>query len=523
MGTKTLIRLLIILGVVALVAVILHFAGSGRGVSEVKSTTKKAKVFEEFPLNEIATVHVDTGAEELVLEKGEDRWEVAARDGYPADAEKITQLLKTVWDLNIVQPVTIGRDQYSRLHLVDPGEEGGDETATIVRFKGGGDEDLGSLWLGKVYEKSENRPSPFGGGMATTDAGRYIKPGGSNRVFLVGETFDDVEIDPAEWLDESFFEVEGVKSIAIDSGVPEDDWKLVREEESADFSFASPKDGEEVDGGKTSSMKSAFANPSFEDVLIDTEAEENQVGATTFTIETFDGFTYVISVGEKNDLNELPLTVSVSGEFPEEREKGEEETEEEAENLDKKFEEDREEFEEKLAAEQALEGHVYLVRSFLVDSISKKRSELLKEEEEEESGAAPGSEIAPGITLPGPGSTGGKAKDAAPSDPAPAPKSAAKAEPKARANPGKAKGAASPDPAPAPQPAAKAEPKARANPGKAKGAASPDPAPAPKPAAKAEPKPAAKAGAEESPEPSEQSDGAAKSQPDNPGGEGENP
>ncbi len=37
--------------------------------------------------------------------------------------------------------------------------------------------DLASLWLGKVYERSEGRPDPFGGGMAKTDAGRYVKRG----------------------------------------------------------------------------------------------------------------------------------------------------------------------------------------------------------------------------------------------------------------------------------------------------------------------------------------------------------
>lgn len=401
MGTKTLIRLLIVLVVIGGIAAIIHFAGSGGGVSEVTATTNKTKVFADFPINDIAKIQVKSQDGELSLEKGEKTWVVAERDGYPADAEPIVGMLRTLWDLNIVQPITIGRTQYGRLSLVAPEEaSSSDEAATIVSFFDGEGKELHSLWLGKVYERSEGRPDPFGGGMATTDAGRYVKTGSSNSVFLVGETFENVALEPSDWIDKSFFRVEDIETIEIVTANKEDDWKLTRKQGEPDYVLVGATKEEKLDQPKVSSMKSAFSNAQMEDVFVGEDLEKFKPEGTTFKIKTFDGFHYEISVGEKNDLNELPLALKVSGKFKEKRKEGEEESDEEKESFDKTFADSLAEKKEKLAAEKAFEGHVFKVRSYIVDSIIKKRSELLAEEEAAEATPAPGAEIAPGVTLP---------------------------------------------------------------------------------------------------------------------------
>ncbi len=399
MGTKTLARLIIVLAVVGGIAVILHFTGSGGGVSTVTPTTTKKKVFADFPLNDVAKVSIRNKDSELDIVKGKESWEVTQRDGYPADTELIVSLLRYVWDLKVGQLVTIGRSQYGRLELIHPDEAAEtDTTATILTFKDAEGNDLASLWLGKVFERNENRPSPAGGGMATTDAGRYIKTGASNSVYLVGGTFEEVKLESAEWINKDFFKVENIESIEIKTKEKSDDWKLVRKDPSGDFSFAKQQEGEEVDPTKTSSMKSAFSNSQIEDVLTGEEKEKNKTDKSTFVIATFDGFRYEIKVGEKNDLNELPLTLQVSGQFEEKREEGEEESDEEKTLLDKQFADRLAAAKEKLAKEKALEGHTFKVRSYLVDSITKKRSELLVDAQEATPGE--GQEIAPGISLP---------------------------------------------------------------------------------------------------------------------------
>lgn len=400
MGSKTLVRLLIILAVIGAFAAILHFAGSGGGVSEISSSTKKKKVFSDFPINEVSSITVEGKDGKLTVKKGETTWEVVQRDGYPANGEPIIGMLRDIWDLNIVQPVTIGRTQYGRVNLIAPAEaSNADEAATIVSFSNKEGTELASLWLGKVYEKSENRPNPMGGGMATSEAGRYIKKGDSNSVYLVGNTFTDVSIDPAGWIDKTFFNVNGIRSIEIIRGDSTIDWKLVRDDATSDFKFAKSAEGEDLDQTKVSSMKSAFSNPQIEDVFTGKELEENKADKTTFKVSTFDGFDYTIKVGEKNDLNELPMTFTVTAKFTEKRKEGEEESDDEKKRLDEEFQKNLDELKAKLEREKKLEGHVFKIRSYLVDSLIKERGELLVDETAGE--GQPTGEIAPGVSLPG--------------------------------------------------------------------------------------------------------------------------
>ena len=401
MGTKTLIRLVIALAVLGGIAAILHFAGSGGAVSEVSSSTNKKKVFEEFPINEIAKVVIKSKDASLTLTKGAASWEVAEREGYPADIEPVVGLLRKIWDLNIVQPITIGRTQYGRLGLLDPNsaDSKAEEAATVLTFQDKDGKDLSSLWLGKVYARSEGRPDPFGGGMAKTDAGRYVKHGDGNSVYLVAETFADVKTEAPEWLDKSFFKVEKIKSIEIVSANKAVDWKLERAGEENDFTLANATAAEKLDANKVSSMKAAFANPQIDDVFIGEEKSKQKTDLTTFKIVTFDDFKYEISVGAKNDLNELPLSLKVSAELPKERKAGAEESDEEKKKLDTEFTDRVAALRKKLDSEKKLEGHVFKVRSFIVDSITKTRSELMEEEQKAEAGQP--EEVAPGVSLPG--------------------------------------------------------------------------------------------------------------------------
>ncbi len=70
---------------------------------------------------------------------------------------------------------------------------------------------------------------------------------------------------------------------------------------------------------------------------------------------------------------------------------------------DAAFEAELKELQEKLAAEKKLEGHIYKVRSFVVDSVDKPRAELLKSEDDSAApgaGAPGGTSGIPGLNLP---------------------------------------------------------------------------------------------------------------------------
>jgi len=436
MGSKALIRLLIIFAAVAAVALIVKFTGPGTVETVSGSGADREKVFPDFP-EQVARIRIKTAEDEVNLVKGEETWEVAERGGHPAKQEDIVGFVRKVWDLEVIQAPEIGPSQFSRLDLLDPDKAAPSESATVVSFLDADGKELESLWLGKIYERKDGRPSMMGG-PGTTEAGRYVKPGDEELVFLVDETFSNIEPDPAGWLDDDFFKVEKIKTIAINSQPREDEndewteadnWKLTRDDVTGDFTLVDAEEGEELDATKVTSMKSAFSSPKFDDVVVGDKAKENQPDRTTFTVETFDGFTYVVKASKKDASGELYLTYTVDGKFEDKRTPGEEESDEEKERLDKEFADNLEALREKLAAEKALAGKVYRVRGFVVDSINKKRSEILKGEEEAQPAGGipggPGAGLPPGlppgtIQLPKDGSGVPLVPPAPPTNPAPA-------------------------------------------------------------------------------------------------------
>ncbi len=483
MSPKTLTRLLIALAALGVIALIVHFIGSGGGISEVSSSTNKAKVFSDFPINDITKIEVKKKDESLEIVKGATSWEVTERENYPANTEEIVKLLRNLWDLDIAQPVVVGRSQYGRLSLLDPASKDApeEETATVLSFLGKDGKELAQLWLGKIFERSEGRPDPFGGGMAKTDVGRYVKRGDGNSVYLLADTFVNIKTEPADWIDKSFFKVEKLKSIEIITANKGDDWKLERTEENGDLTLVKAGPNEKLDPNKVSSMKSAFASPQIEDVYVGEDKSKEKTGAVTFKIDTFDGFHYEVSVGEKNDLNELPLLVKVSADFPKVRKPGAEESDEEKTKADKEFSDHLASLEKKLADEKRLEGHIFKVRSYVVDSLHKKRSELMEEKKEGDQEKA--KEVAPGVSLPG-------LPDAmpTPAKPAPAPEAKPAEAPKPAVAP-EAKPAETVKPAPAPVSKPAEAPKPAAAP-EAKPAEAVKPAPAPESKPAEAPKPA---------------------------------
>ena len=506
MGNKTLIRLLGALVAVGVLALIVHFTGAGkleRGKRE--NDIDRKLVIEDMKAAEISKVRVNSVGNELTFVRNEGGWELVERNNYPADGSTIDRLLLTASRLKIRQQPSLSASSLGSVELLDPVREGASEedSATVLNFIGEDGKEKGAVWLGKIYEVENGRPGMFGS--SGQDVGRFVRSGDSETVFLVEETFSDIKTDASEWLDDSFFSVSQVKSVARDSGKPEEDWTLVRDDANGDFSFAKPKAGEELDIGKVSSMKNAFASPRFEDVVSNDPAKDGP-DAVTFTVETFDNFVYTVKVSEKDAAGELILTVDATATFEEKRKEGPEESDDEKKRLDDAFAAELKAQKDKLADVKKLSGWVYRTRSYFVDSINKKRSEILKEADDAEAGSSAAPGAGAGAALPGginlPGLPGGhppippastlkpesKSKDDA--KPADAPKKAVEEAPKANAKPEpkpKADAAAKPEAKPADKPAPKP---ATATKPETKPADKPAPKPADKPAPKPEAKPA---------------------------------
>lgn len=242
------------------------------------------------------------------------------------------------------------------------------------------------------------------GGENGFPAGRYVVQPGSTKVALISETLDEVEAKPESWIAHDFFKIENPSAVTLAGATDAQKWKLTRENATADWKLADAKPEEKTDSAKASPVATAFANPAFTDVLAP-DAKPADTGLdkpTVITIETFDGFTYVLKAGKETNGNQ-PVTVEVSGKFAKERTPGKDEKPEDKTRLDDEFKKKLQGFEDKLAAEKKFEGRPFLIAKSTLDSVVKDRAALLTVEVATPSVQAPASPTpAPAVPAPTP-------------------------------------------------------------------------------------------------------------------------
>jgi hypothetical protein len=372
--------ILIVLGL-AIGALGFYLANKRKESYSASSFKSDEKVIKDFPLNETAHIRVKQGTNEVNLVRAE-TWGVKERWNYPASFTEISGFLRKVWELKPVQDVEVGPSQFARLELNTEGA-GATNSGTLVEFKDSKSANLKSLVLGKKIMKD----APAGGmGMGGGfPAGRYVMVPDTKKVWIVNETFSNIDTQPAQWLDKDFFKVEKIKSIAVTAPNPTNTWSLSRETESGEWKMNDLKEGENFDASKASTLNYALSSPSFNDVA-SPEAKPEETGLATPTvakIQTFDGFNYTVTLGSNTNEENIYLKVSVAGDFAKERKPGENEKPEDKEKLDKEFKDKNTKLEEKLKNEQRFEKWTYLVSKYTVDALLKPRSDFFAEKKEE--------------------------------------------------------------------------------------------------------------------------------------------
>jgi len=353
------------------------------------------KVLPEFPLNDVTAVTIEDGTNSLHLAKLEGIWKLEERHGYAANYTELSGFITKVWELKAVQSEAVTQADLKKLQLVDPGE-GVEGAGTLITFQGEGDKTIAELLLGKQKMRKSEAPSQFGD--EGWPEGRWVHVvGGGDVVALVSEPFSNIKTQPDQWIDKEFFKVEKLKSAEVTHAEATNSWKIFREVEGGELKLTDPQEGEEFDTGKASSVGNLLSWPSFVDVA-SSELENETTGLeepVVAKLETFDGFAYTVKVGSIAATNDNQyIQLSVSADYPTEREAPEDETPEDKERLDTEFKEKTDKFAEKLAKEKKFEGWTYVVSKWTVENILKNRTDFLKDPEEAET--TPDEAVAPG-------------------------------------------------------------------------------------------------------------------------------
>jgi len=144
----------------------------------------------EESLNAVTAVRISQGESSVTLERGDDAWTVADRDGYPADVAALRSALVALAEAERLEAKTANPDRHYALGLA--GEES-------TRVSLAGDDVDTAVILGSVAQQSN----------------RYARLDGEDRTWLIDRN-PELPAGPTEWLVAGLVDVKAADVVSVE-------------------------------------------------------------------------------------------------------------------------------------------------------------------------------------------------------------------------------------------------------------------------------------------------------------------
>jgi Domain of unknown function (DUF4340) len=339
-----------------------------------KKEAANRQIFTSLPINDVTKIQVQAGNTKLTLQLVGDAWQVAERYGYPADFGKISELLRTLWDLKYVREMQIGSSQFGRLQLLPPGQR--EQSGTQVDLIGVGDKKIASIVLGKKQAGNDDA-------MGAAGSGRFVlNPDQKDRAYLIDDSFSSLDsLNPSEWLRKQFIDTQKLRSVIRGNVGNAPGWKVNRKDDRADWELQDAAANETLEKETVGPLSSLSL--SLQDVRQES-APVNETGLQqplVVELETFDGFHYHLEIGGSGPEQTHFLRVKVSANLPTARTPVPNEPAEDKKKKDDEFNKQLEQWKTRLADEQKLEHWIFLVSDWSLEPLLKNRADFAKKAE----------------------------------------------------------------------------------------------------------------------------------------------
>jgi len=387
-------RTVIILWALAIALGVIAYFVKFHGEEDKLTRTELApgdQLFESLPIREIFSVKITQGDEVTHIIRGENNnWGVKERGGYNINYELLRSLLGSLNELEVTQGYPLTSEYFERFGLANDisaeDKERGYLGAVQVTMADKDGASLAKVSLGK-----------YSGGSRV--GGRFVRiTGDDSGVYAVAQTFPGVTAKPKDWLSKDFLKIDQIQSISLNA--PADTsfvrWKISRPTSQGQFTLEGMVENEIMQLTSTNALRNLFAYSAFQDVLSKEKAAElskpDAKLKRSATITTFDGLTYTLDFWPHKELPKdleadprlpakLPdynLTIQVTANYPEARNKTANEKPEESKQLDAQFLLLQKAAKEKFSAAQALQGRIYQISQSIVAPLQKKRHDFVK-------------------------------------------------------------------------------------------------------------------------------------------------
>lgn len=296
---------------------------------------------------DVAAIKISEPKSVLTVQRKEEGWVIAERDGFPADVAKVRDFVLKMIELKVGQTAPLVDKDRARLNL--------DQSGTLVELDARDGKPLARLMVGKKYFKREvDNPDK-----APAD-GRFVAlPSEPGSAYIVSDALTQASTKSADWIDRSAFVVEKVKTLEV--RFPDDGgWKIERAADNADWKLAGAKPGEKLDVGRANAASYSLSLLELADVAPKDAGDTGLDKPTLITASTLDGLVYEIRVGKSNGDNDY-VSFSSSG------------------SLQGKDDDERiKKLKSRLPREKRLSDYVLLVPRAKLEDTLKPRAELLE-------------------------------------------------------------------------------------------------------------------------------------------------
>ena len=354
------------------------------------SATKRAPgqtLFESFPATDAAKIVIAGADATVTVQRKGDGWVVVERDEFPARLLMVNEFLRSLTDLKVTQGVEAGPSFAPRFGM-DEAAKNSDGRGITATFQDAAGKEIAKVSLGKHIE-SGGDTGMMGG---SAGAGRYVRNhADESGIYAVSEMFPSITPEFALWLDNAFINPEKISTISVtEKGSDTIAWKVIRDNESAEFKLEHPAPGEVLESSAASAFTSLLSYARFDDLIpaADVAGKSDPAGKRKVVIETFEGFTYQLEIAPvKGTEGSVAMTVKVSAELAKERTPEAGESAEDAKAKADAFAARATALQEKLAKESKLNGRTFQLTQSTVESVLKERGEIIAKAEAPAPGA----------------------------------------------------------------------------------------------------------------------------------------
>ncbi len=329
--------------------------------------------------SEVSTIVVLEPKSTLTLAKKDNRWVIVEKNGFPADLDKVTDLVVKAIELKAGQVEPVGEKDRARLNLADPGKEG---AATLIVFKAADGKALAELLVGKKYFKKE----PEGDASKAQGDGRFVMlPSDPKQVYIVADPLRVASANSSDWISKEGFAIERVKSLEVKPAEGADGYRIERDTDGIDWKLdraaGVQTTGQKLDVSRANAASYSLSKIDIED-LAAADANTGLDKPTIVTATTFDGLTYTLRIGNvekdkafvKVEVEGMPVREST----PPKNAKPDE----------KALADEKKKLEERVAREKTLKDYVLVVSARKLADTLKKRGDLLEQKKPEGKTAA---------------------------------------------------------------------------------------------------------------------------------------